>query len=269
MTLEWSLPERHLMAELAVGIARRLNDILGPAGEGDHVGPGYVHHLGSSAFEYGCSVLWRLGLAYGAYGPEPDRKDLTVQTIADAKRQPYYFRFLSPHEIRRALLENPIDPSVPIDWVLTGYLGVACDYKPPTLPSERIPFVPALEYLREIDALANLGFVDHVPPQASWTDKVSIAMQSAFLWNADGQSTVTIARNGLREECDAVLNSMPEFTKRRLAQEAKRLSELDFVMLLRDNYDGLYFKKNPDGTPRERSGNVELLKAIYRALRMR
>jgi hypothetical protein len=51
----------------------------------------------------------------------------------------------------------------------------------------------------------------------------------------------------------AVLDATPGDAKRLLAQEAKRLSEIDFRALLGDPFDELYWRKNPDGTPRFRT----------------
>src|SRR5262245_42667994 len=93
-----TLQERHLATELALGLARRLEFILGTSG-GNHVGPGYVHHMYTSDFETGCNVLWRLGVAHAAYGPEPGRKGLTVQTIVNENIFPPYFKFFPPAEI--------------------------------------------------------------------------------------------------------------------------------------------------------------------------
>jgi hypothetical protein len=64
----------------------------------------------------------------------------------------------------------------------------------------------------------------------------------------------------------AVLDATPGDAKRLLAQEAKRLSEIDFRALLRDPFDELYWRKNPDGTPRCRT-DLWLSKRVYEFLR--
>jgi len=94
-------------------------------------------------------------------------------------------------------------------------------------------------------------------------------MQSAYLWSADGQSIGALEEAALEDECRVALSLTSEHTKRLLTIEAKRLSELDFALLLRDRFDGLYLRKNPDGTLRSRPGDVRLLKAVYRSLRAR
>jgi hypothetical protein len=43
------------------------------------------------------------------------------------------------------------------------------------------------------------------------------------------------------------LGRTPEHTRRLLAAEAKRTSELEFALLLKDRFDGLYWRKNPTG----------------------
>lgn len=100
-----------------------------------------------------------------------------------------------------------------------------------------------------------------------WTNKMAGSMQDTYLWNADGQSIEAVAQDAFKDECAVALNLTPEHTRRLLAAEAKRMSEFDFLLLLKDRFDGLYFKKDPDGALRSRPGDVRLLKAVYRSLR--
>jgi hypothetical protein len=64
----------------------------------------------------------------------------------------------------------------------------------------------------------------------------------------------------------AVLETMPKDIKTLLAQEAKRLSEIDFTAFLRDQFDEIYWRKYLDGTPRPRSSTY-LSRQVYQFLR--
>ncbi len=58
----------------------------------------------------------------------------------------------------------------------------------------------------------------------------------------------------------------PEFTRRLLAKEAKSLSQLDFAILLKDRFEGLYWSKNPRRHP-ALVQELDARQAIYLALR--
>lgn len=243
-----SLPERHLITELAVGLARRLNEILEPAGNGDQRGPGYVWHSYTSDLENGCDVLSRLNVAHAA---------------------PPCFKFFAPDRIREALSGEISETSPSLDEVLTTYLSVVCEYGAAgsCLSSKRAPFIPQEELAREIDALVRLGYLERLGDAVLWADKIAPEMRQASLWQEDGQSNRSVTDANLAAECEAALDSTPEHTKLLLAREAMRMSELDFAILLKDRFDGLFWSKNPDGTARPRPGDVRLVKAVYRSLK--
>ena len=265
MSSVWALPERYLVTELAVGIARRLASILG---DGDHVGPGYVHHIYMSAFETACSVLWRLGVAHAAYGPEPGRNGLPLHTPPFSEGIfPPFFKFLAPSEIREALAGDPPTSSPSLHEIICAYLGVACDYgvSESQLSSRREPFVPPEEYIREIDALEHSGYVDRHGSAVLWTDRISPAMREIYAWTADGQSQAEVAEVAFATSVAAALDETPEVAKRVLALEARHLTELEFWAFARNRYPELSWVNNPLGMPQ--AGFLGLLKAVYRALR--
>lgn len=63
-----------------------------------------------------------------------------------------------------------------------------------------------------------------------------------------------------------MLETMPKDIKTLLAQEAKRLSEIDFTAFLRDQFDEIYWRKYLDGTPQPRSSTY-LSRQVYQFLR--
>ena len=115
--------------------------------------------------------------------------------------------------------------------------------------------------------MARLDYVERRGMEVVWTDKIAPAMRAAYLWTDDGQSSQAVEEAAFATECSDLLAQTPEITKRRLALEAARLSELDFVLLLRDQFDGLYLKTNPDGSLRAQTTDVRVVKAVYRALK--
>lgn len=263
----WSLPERHLVAELAVGLARRLFSIL----DGQEIiypEPGYVWHIATSDFEDGCDVLWHLDAAVAAYAPGQGRMNLTVRDTRTEKGWPPYFKFFTATEIREKILNDTPPDAPPLDEILSAYLGVMCNYgrSGTALSSEREPFVPPRQYGREIDALERLGYLERLGDEVLWTDRIAPAMHRRLIWNASSQSIAKEMAGLLASECNSILAQTPDFTRRLLEQEAKRLSELDFVLLLRDRFEGLYLSKNPDGSLRPHR-NIALVQAIYRSLK--
>ena len=268
MSAVWTLPERHLMIELAVSLARRLEAILGGP---DHVPPGHVHHGYASTFETGCDVLWRLGVARAAYGPEPGRSELTHPTIIHDKAWPPYFRLFPASEIRTVLSGDPLPSAPSLHEMLCAYLEVACEYgrDGARLPSTRDPFTPQPDCVADIEALERMGYIARQDAAVRWTDKIAPAMQRAGLWRADGQSVQAVAAAALKDEVAGALGATPEHTRRLLVAEARRASELEFAYVLRDRFAGLYWTTNPDGTLRPQSGDLGLAKAVYRCLRQR
>ena len=167
----WTLSERHLVTELAVGLARRVNLILRASRDDNRIGQDYIFHGYASDFERGCDMLWRLGVAHAAYGPDPGRKGLPFHHIE--KAFPPYFKLFSPSEIRCRLSAGSPATSPSLHELLHAYLRVACDYGPlgSFLSSRREPFTPQQEYAREIDALESLGYVERHGSTVLWTKR--------------------------------------------------------------------------------------------------
>lgn len=277
MVAIWTPEERQLIAELAVGIARMVESVMGKTHDNDPVGPGCVWHGAQSAFETGCDVLWRLGVAHGAKPPESRRSRLkrrrnqsTHETIVEGEAFPTFFRFLPASEIRdllagteqpESLIRETSRPIPSRDEVLPAYVGLACYYGSLSRSQER--FTPEQEFAREVDALVSSGYMERRGLTVIWTDKITLAMYEAYIWMDEPPPD---APESYWDDVKAVLETMPEDVKTLLAPEAKRLSEIDFTAFLRDQFDEIYWRKYLDGTPRPRS-NSNLSKAVYHFLR--
>lgn len=181
---KWTLPQRHLVTELAVGIARRLHAILTTQGAPE---PGYLHHYYTTHFENGCDVLWRLGVAVAAYSSEPGRKELAYGTVTNEKVWPPYFRPFDAKAIRTALAGVVPAAAPPLQEVIEVYISLACDYGPTgsTLSARREPVTPQPEYTREVEALIRFGYAEKRGDAVRWTEKIAPAMRYALLWKAD------------------------------------------------------------------------------------
>lgn len=258
-------PDRFLVTELAVGIARRLEGILDPEG-GAHIGPGYVHHIYMSHFEDGCSVLWRLGVAIAAWPGEPSWKGLSAQAEWPNRIFPPFFKLLAPSEIRETLTAG-LPPSSPsLHEVLCAYLALVCDYIEPQLSSRREPFVAAEECAREIEALQESGYLERCGAAVRWTDRVAAGMQENYLWQADGRSMAEIVEAGHAAQLAAAMAEMPEPVRRVLSQEAMHRSELEFLTFAKQQHPTLSWVRNPYGEP-PYAGPLGLAKAVYLSLR--
>ncbi|WP_442754447.1 hypothetical protein ACNHKD_15850 [Methylocystis sp. JAN1] len=265
-----TLPERRLLAEIAVGIARLLRDIL-PQAEG--MESGYVRHYYESAFENSCDVLWKLGVACAAYGPACKGLSVDDEALAQQKGWPPFFCFPPAEEIRSTLGDPSYETVVELEEILVTYLVLAGSYGAPgpQLPTIREVFYPHQSFLREIDALAAAGYARSDSGGFLWTEKIVPAMRRACDsgWNDDEEA----ADQTLKQECETQLALVPELTKARLAKAAKGTSFINFSILLRDEFDGLFLTKFPDESGQERKErlgdmfDVILLSTIYEHLR--
>lgn len=152
--------------------------------------------------------------------------------------------------------------------MLSAYIGMVCEYGPEDrrLSPEREPFYAPAQCRLEIEALERLGYIEAQGQEACWTDKIAPAMQAAWLWDEMGRSRQAVEEERLAKESAAALAAVSAFTRWRLRRAARRKSELDFAILLRDRFGGLFWTKNPDGSRRPDS-SVALVQAVYRALR--
>src|SRR5262245_11133300 len=73
-----------------------------------------------------------------------------------------------------------------IDQALAGVIGVA------RLATGRAAFVPAPEYLPLLQLLAEHGYAGRVGDKFRWTDKAAPAMQAAYLWDDNDQSSADL-----------------------------------------------------------------------------
>ncbi|MFK7814934.1 MAG: hypothetical protein AB8B92_01220 [Gammaproteobacteria bacterium] len=261
MSQNWSLPERKLVSELCVGMARNMSDVLTIA-EGE-----YYWHMATSCFEKGCNILWKLGVAVGA--TESGEADITFQEEIAEQVFPSRYKFLSPNEIRSKILDGVYPASLTTtEEIISSYLGVVCDYGPNELllSASRAEFKPQEVYLKEIDALVNMGYLERHGSNVMWTDKISIAMKNNYFWDEGGSSS-DLQQENIEQECIRLLDQIPEHTKLVLAKEAKQLSQLKFMLLLHDQFNGLFMSKNPDGSKRSDISNPQLVFAIQDYLR--
>lgn len=266
-----SAPEKQLMVELAVGLAQRMPAIKGGPGAG-YPEPEYFWHYAASHLETACSVLWGLGVAEAAYGGDEPLQHLeyaeAVPAITNLKGFPPNFRVLSPHDIRIALEKGLPETSPSLDEMLSAYIGLVCEYGPEDrrLEPDRGPFYPPAQCRLEIEALERLGYIETNGQEARWTDKIAPAMQAAWLWDEEGRSRQAVEEERIARESATALAAISGFTRWRLRRAARRKSELDFAVFLRDRCGGLFLSKNADGS-RRLDSSVALLKSVYRTLR--
>ena len=244
MSKNWSLPERKLIAELCVGMARNMSGVLTSAKDG------YYWHMATACFEQGCIMLWKLDVAVGA--TQSGESDIQFVEDISKKVKPSSYKFLSSDQIRKKVLESlyPVCPST--EEIISSYLGVVCDYGATELllPTTREEFKPQKMYLKELDALANMGYLERRDSNFIWTDKITPAMEANYFWNESGSNNDDVQKKDITQECIRLLDQTPKHTKLVLAKEAKQLSQLKFMLLLHDQFDGLFMSKNPDGTKR-------------------
>lgn len=187
MSVRITTDDLPLVTELAVGLARRMYEILGSETyDRNDIGPRYFHHMYMSTGENGCEKLWALGVARAAFGPEPHEKDLSIQAVQQGsfpKIFPPFFQCFQEQEIR-AMKEAFLT----IDWpsvteLLGAYLDAASDYGPDgsRLYTGRDLFDAPTQYLPELKALAREGYVQNIESRFQWTDQVRVAMHDGHV----------------------------------------------------------------------------------------
>ncbi len=185
MSEKISLSELPLATELAVGLARQMNNLYGRHYRQD-IGPNYVCHPYTSVSEGGFGRLWSLGIARAAYGPESNQKDLTLDDWRKGsfpRTMPPYFKFLQELDIRK-LGEALLTPDRPsITELLGTYLDVNSNYGAPhfLLHTGKGMFDVPHEYLGEFEALSAAGYVRSIDAKFEWTDQVREAMQDGLV----------------------------------------------------------------------------------------
>jgi hypothetical protein len=175
-----------LAAELAVGLARRLWMTL----HYDATEAGFCWHHAQTPFEDAFAVLWELGVALAI--TESDDQGMTRQQYAAYATQhpgeeyPCEFKFFPASETRAGVLAYGELPDSLFGRLLEAYVDTACDHGPDgtQLCSDREPFMPAVEFEREISALVACGYAERCGDTVKWTDKIVSVMQVANFWEA-------------------------------------------------------------------------------------
>ena len=192
-----------LATELAVGIATRLEHILGVVGPNPLGEPeGHVNHQYTTVFENGCVVLWEMGLATSGRGAWVKHDSGTPG--------PAYYRLASEKEIRARLVDAV---AVPEDDLVSAYIGLACDYGDRWLPKSRDPFDAPDWAERQLGVLAENGYLDRVGSMYQWTDKVGPAMLTHYYWSEDFVDVASIEARALDRETELALACMPDFVR--------------------------------------------------------
>lgn len=184
--------EKNLVTALAVATAKRLKDTLDHSNNFvDHfdqelgISRRYLYHLHLSAFEGGCDILWKLGVANGAI---PKDNLYNLECGCYKGQFPAYFTIFPEQQIRENLNSNNGLSKVHIDEVIEAYLTLACDYGPKTyrhLPTPRNQNfgLEVEEQLEPLERFSDTLYVESHNNQWRWTDKIAPHMISTYLWN--------------------------------------------------------------------------------------
>lgn len=266
MQQESTLPERHLIAELAVGLARRMFSILDGQDHIIYPEPGYVWHMATSDFEDGCNVLWHLDAAVAAYASGQGPKNLTVRDNRTEKGWPPYFKFLTANEIRLRILSGPPKKAPDLDEILSAYLGVMCNYgrSDTALSSEREPFVAPRQYEREIEALERLGYVERRRESIIWTDRIAPAMRNRQLWGSE-DLPINLEANLRLIIATQALSRLSDADRSAAEKKANHMTKEEFALFSQLEFDELWFR-NPDGRRKSVRDADALIEAVYAIL---
>lgn len=192
-----------LVTELAIGIARRLTDILSPTA--DDAPDGHLYHAYTSDFEQGCWVLWAMGLATAADGNGPAEPGETGMF-------PPYFKVMDETAMRQAFAEGLPAKTPPLPVLLETFIALACDYGVDAsrrLPDNRAPFTPAPVNATVAAALADHGYLSRDGDTFAWTDNIAPIMVAASLWDDDGQNLSELAMAQVEIEARRALDTLP------------------------------------------------------------
>lgn len=232
-------PQVPLITELAIGLARRLTAILG-GNEEDAPIPDAVHHIYQSDFFDPCDILVRLGLA-----KEVLRNGKTLP-ISPNGEVPFFITFVPEAEIR-AQLSNGLPLETPqLETILGEYIGLACNFGPPSaaiLSAETGPFFADDEFLLELRALAEEGYVQELDTKWCWTKKIAPIMISERLWVDDGYTSIKAYEDCVLQ----TLIGLDHTDRHAIKQAAEKNTPLMFYAFMRENFPSLEHSM-PKGT---------------------
>lgn len=178
-------PEKALITELAVGIARKCELFMRMMGDFNNPA-GFLFHQFSKPHRRGCELLVSLGAAKETY-----------------QNKQHYYRIASEADIRSTVPVAQPDESVLryfdgrhprcfFGRLLQTYIELACAHgtTETALPATRKAFVAQPEYTCEVEALARCGYLKTDGSRVQWTKKIAGAMRANSLWEEDGRSRI-------------------------------------------------------------------------------
>ena len=253
MKNEYTLAERQLIVELSVGITRRLTEALKLSNPDL---PGYIFHGFEAVLENSFSILWSLKIATA---PEGQNTFSHENFDASKKAVPANIKCFSEVSIRNSLNQTLPYFSDLIPELLSNYISLACvcGSENSMLSHSKKAFTPQEEYKSEIRELLRSGYLTKVGHAVRWTERIAQIMQRAYLWNNETQVYEELNGHKASQNSIAAIHSTPKLVQKRIARDSRGMSELEFVSLLRDKYDGLYIRKD--------TVSIRALKAIYSA----
>lgn len=237
MTAEKSmgLPERDAAVVVAAGLSRRLLDLS--ISDESHAGAENRFTGFQSTSKTACRLLERLDLA------ELCQDDGCSYTLCP------------PAEVLKLRSASGQNLALVLAELLEAYLDLACSLGPAKdlLPTTRSAFKGPRSSRLELTALTRLGYLEMVGESVRWTDKVQAMMQKLGFWDEKGRDFDSLYNEWLQESAVLLLDATPQLLRQRLRKMARKMDHVEFAVLLRDQFDGLYCKSNPDGTLRSKS----------------
>ena len=182
-----TLPERLLAIDIVLGVAQLVRDLK--SSDPHYVDHGYSFHEFTSAPEHGFSLLFRLGVSYGAKfeGYDLVVKGFTVKDAPEDCREPIYCKPFEDDAIREALLVLPDSAWPPLEEIIATFLDWACVYGFSTISETRLPFTPDAQYKAQMLAFEKFGLARRTGTQFQWADKIAPFMRAAGLWNEENE----------------------------------------------------------------------------------
>lgn len=270
MTPVWTESEQRLITGLAVGMGRMLSD-LPASGIGQR---GYVWDMACSEFESGCFALWNLGVALTA---TKDRKNISRDVASKLGIPAGSFKFLPEGDIRRILSRGPNTRSPLTEEIIEAYLDAAHSLGSlaPSRSTTRDSssrylgcgdvFQPHPVYEHEFGALIDTGYMEQCEGGVvCWSEKITPHMCNCYLWQRPSSYMDFEAVEALSKEA---LSLVPEEKRNRLHELASKHQERDFILILKQQFGGLFITHDPDGTPRPWPGDLRLARLVRYQLR--
>ena len=215
----------HLCGELAAALARRITELqywpdwtVVTNVEKPGLKGATIYHGSVSAFEAATAAL----TSYGLLTPVP-RADKPGETWFCL-----HVLTMNADEMPEYLVNSVIEQDDRLAGLLEAFLAIFCHYD--ALSERRVFFTPPDYLAAAMSMLARTGYAERAGDQFRWTEKISLTMKAADIWDEHSASIGETIEAELEESAQLAWQTMPDTLKMKI--RSGNASVFDFAKIL-------------------------------------